>query len=159
MIDLEKIKQRILAGEEIEEILKEIDWKEFEELVASILEQHDFSCVIHFKFKTKRFYEIDVLAAKNNIILAIDCKKWKRGRYKKTGLKYAVEAQEERVKELKKFLRVNKLLAEKLRLKGKLYFLPLIITWFEEDLLKFNDTFIVPIWKFNQFLLSISDYV
>ena len=76
MIDLEKIKRRILAGEEIEEILKGVDWKEFEEFVANILEQHDFSSIIHFRFKTKRFYEIDVLAIneKTKEILACECK-------------------------------------------------------------------------------------
>lgn len=158
MINLEEIRRRIISGEELEEILEKIDWKEFEEFVAHILEHHDFSPIIHFRFKTKRFYEIDILAVKKDIILAIDCKKWSRGRYKKTGLKYAVDSQEERVEELKKYLKNNKLLASKLGIE-KPRFLSLIITWFEEDMLKFSNTLIVPVWKLNNFLLSISDYV
>jgi len=159
MIELEQIKQRIQQGEEIEKIIGEIDWKEFEELVSKILKKHDFETHHNFRFKTKRRYEIDIVAVKKKILLAIDCKQWGRGRYKKTGLKYAIQDQKERVKQLKKFLKNNLIGKSKLKVSKGVKFLPLIITWFEEDLLEHENVFIVPIWKFNQFLLNQSEYI
>lgn len=158
MIKLDQIKQRVLGGEEIEEILEEIDWKEFEEFVAEILKKHGFKTHLNFRFKTKKRYEVDVLAVKGNLSLLIDCKYWKRGRYKKTELKYAVENQEKRVEELKNFLGDNLNLQKQLELfLNNVKLIPLIVTWFEEDLLKYEETLIVPVWKLNHFLLNLSE--
>ena len=159
MINLDQIKQRVLQGEEIEKIIREIDWKDFEELVSKILKKHDFEIHHNFRFKTNRRYEIDIVAVKKKILLAIDCKKWEKGRYKATGLKYAVQDQKERVKQLKKFLKKNPIAKSKLNISKKVKFIPLIITWFEEDLLEHENVFIVPVWKFNSFLLDLSEYI
>jgi len=154
VIDLNKIKQRILQGEQIEEIIEEIDWKEFEELITEILKNHDFKVYQNFRFKTRRRYEIDIFGIKGNSILTIDCKQWGRGRYKKSSLKNAVDSQKERTEELKKFLKNNLII----KTQGK-KLIPLIITWLEEDLTEYDKTLIVPIWKLNEFLLNMSDYV
>jgi len=159
MLDLEQIKKRILQGEQIEKIIEEIKWKEFEELVESVLKKHDFRSYHNFRFKTKTRYEIDILAIREKTALAIDCKQWGKGRYKKTGLRYASQYQKDRVKQLKKFLKNNIIAQNKLGLKKNVKFIPLIVTWFEEDLIEHENVFIVPIWKFNQFLLSLSEYI
>jgi len=159
MIDLDKIRQRIQKGEEIEKIIEEIDWKEFEELVMKILEEHDFHSSHNFRFKFSRAYEIDVLAIRNDLILGIDCKHWDRGRYKKSSLKYAVIEQKNRLKKLKKFIKNNPIIKNKFKITEKTRFTPLLITWFEETLIEHEKVFIVPIWKLNQFLLNLSDYV
>ena len=39
MIELNEIKQKILEGEQIEDIIQKIDWKEFEKLIAEILKK------------------------------------------------------------------------------------------------------------------------
>jgi Holliday junction resolvase-like predicted endonuclease len=159
MIDIEKIKHRILKGEEIENIVENIDWKQFEELVMEILKKHDFTTFQNFRFKTERRFEVDIIASNENNVLAIDCKQWNRGRYKKTGLKYAVKEQKYRLEELKKFVKNNPIAKNKFQINKKTEFITLIITWFEEDLLKHDDTFVVPVWKLNQFLLSLSEYI
>jgi len=159
MIELEQIRQRILQGEEIEKIIGEIDWKEFEKLVSKILKKHDFDTHHNFRFKTNRRYEIDIVAVKKKILLAIDCKKWGTGRHKKTGLKYAIKDQKERVKQLKKFLKNNSIAKSKFKISKKVKFIPLIITWFEEDLIEHENVFIIPAWKLNSFLLDLSEYV
>jgi Holliday junction resolvase-like predicted endonuclease len=159
MIDIEKIKDRILKGEQIENIVEEIGWKQFEELVMEILRKQDFITLQNFRFKTKRRFEVDILASDENNVLVIDCKQWNRGRYKKTGLKHVVEEQKHRLEELKKFIKNNPIVKNKFRITEKTKFIPLIITWFEEDLLKHEDTFIVPVWKLNEFLLSLSEYI
>jgi Holliday junction resolvase-like predicted endonuclease len=159
MLDLGQIKKRIFKGEQIEEIIEEIDWKEFEELVESILKKHDYKSCHNFRFKTQSRHEIDILAIKEKINLVIDCKQWSRGRHKKTGLKYAVDSQKNRVKHLKKFLKNNILIQSKLGLKENIEFIPMIVTWFEEDLINHDDVFVVPVSKFNQFLLNLPYYV
>jgi Holliday junction resolvase len=159
MIDLDQIKDRILRGEQIEKIVKEINWREFEELVEEIFKKHDFTTFRNLRFKTKKRYEIDVLAVARGFILAIDCKQWGRGRYKKTGLKRAIKTQKERTKELKKFLKNNPILKARLKTQENTRFIPLIVTWYEEDLLEHANIFIVPIWKLNEFLLTLSEYI
>jgi len=42
MISLEEIKQQLLEGKQIEEIIKDVKWQEFEKLVSEILEKHGF---------------------------------------------------------------------------------------------------------------------
>ena len=159
MTDLNKIEQRIQCGEEIEKIIKEIDWKEFEKLIAEILKKHDFNVHNNFRFKTNRRFEIDVLAIRHKTTLLIDCKQWGRGRYKKTGLKYSVKEQKERTKQLKKFLKNNPIAQVKLNIKKTVKFIPLIVTWFEEELVEHENVFIVPVWKLNEFLLTLSEYI
>jgi len=161
MISLEHIKQRILQGEQIEQIIEEIDWKDFEELVTEILEKHDFKTHHNFRFKTERRYEIDVLGIRNDIILLIDCKQWGKGRYKKSALKNAINHQKQRTEQLKTFLKNNIIAQAKLKITrlAKTTFIPLIVTWLEEDLIEYENVLIVPIWKFNEFLLDMSKYV
>jgi len=76
MISLEEIKQQLLEGKQIEEIIKDVKWQEFEKLVSEILEKHGFKCWNNFRFKTSRRYEVDIVAAKNNTTFLIDCKQW-----------------------------------------------------------------------------------
>ena len=159
MINLDQIKQRIQEGEEIEKVVEEIDWKNFEKLIAEILKKHDFNVHNNFRFKTNRRFEIDVLAIRNRTSLLIDCKQWGKGRYKKTGLKYSVKEQKERANQLKNFLKNNPIAQTKLKIKKTTKLIPLIVTWFEEDLLEHENVFIIPVWKFNQFLLNMSEHI
>lgn len=159
MVDIEKIKDRILRGEQIENIVEEIDWKQFEGLVMKILNKHDFSTFQNFKFKTERRFEIDIIASDRNNVFIIDCKQWNRGRYKKTSLKYAIEEQKNRLEEFRKFVKNNPIAKNKFQINFKTKFFPLIVTWFEEDLIKYEETYVIPVWKLNQFLLNLSEYI
>ncbi len=148
MIDLDEIKTRISKGEQIEDIIKQISWQEFEFFVSKIFTEHDFDVFQNFRFKANKRYEIDILPVSNNIVFAVDCKQWSRGRYKKTALKKSITEQTKRVKELKKVL-----VGENIRV------IPLIVTLFEEDIVEHKKVWIVPIWKLNEFLLNLSSYI
>ena len=76
-----------------------------------------------------------------------------RGRYKKSGLKKATIKQETRVKEFKKFLRKNQIAGLKLDSKFEMY--PLLITLHDEDMIKFNKTLVVPVWKLNRTIVDM----
>lgn len=159
MLSLEEIKERILRKETIENIIKDINWKEFEKLISEVLEKHDFKIKQNFRFKTKRRYEIDILAIRNGQILVIDCKYWNSGRYKKSSLKSAIIKQKERAKELEKFLKKNIVAKKMLKVQKSSRFIPLLATWQEEDLVEYENILVVPVWKLNEFLLNISSYI
>jgi len=159
MIDLEKIEFEVLKNRPIEEILDSFNWKEFEETVAEIFRRNGFFVKQNFRFKTNRRYEIDVFAIRQDLIFCVDCKKWSEGRNKKSGLKSATKDQEIRMKELKKFLKKNIIAKEMLKIKPKVDYNPLIVTFLDEDLLHENNCFIVPVWKLNSFLLEIDKYL
>ena len=156
---LEKIKKDVLSGREIEEVLENFDWKQFEEIVEEILEVNNFKVHRNFRFKTKRRYEIDLNATKNGKVLCIDCKEWRRGRNKKSGLKIAVRKQRERIKQFQKFLKGNLIAQTKLKVKPGFKFYPLIVTLLQEELVEEDSVFIVPVWKLNSFLVEIERYL
>lgn len=159
MIDLEQIKKLILQGNTVEDILSKFDWKKFEQTISEIFTSNDFNVWKNYRFKTERRFEIDVVASKGDIIFCVDCKSWSGGRYKKTGLKYAVREQEKRVKEFKKFLKKNLIAQDILKIKPTYTIRPLIVTLLEEDLVSENNTFVVPAWKLNTFLLELNNYI
>ena len=146
-MNLEEIEIQLHRGKQIEEVMKDISWHEFEHTIGKILERHEFEVKRNFRFKTTKRYEIDILATKKNVVLAIDCKKWCRGRYKSSALKKAIKKQKERVRELKKM---------RLGVFYRVY--PLMVTLWEEDLILFDDVFVVPVWKLNNFILNFEGY-
>ncbi|MBD3155301.1 MAG: hypothetical protein GF368_01445 [Candidatus Aenigmarchaeota archaeon] len=136
MISLDKIKQKLLEGKQIEEIVEDIGWQDFEELVSEIMGKHGFETWNNFRFKTKRRYEIDITATKGDKTLLIDCKQWSTGRYKKSALKSTTEDQEKRLGEFKKFIETNPIAKNKLKLGKNQVFISIIVTWHEENLVK-----------------------
>ena len=149
-MNLEEIQEKIAGGQTIEEIVTELDWKEFEDFCAKILEEHEWKVTKNFRFKTESRYEIDILATKSKNALAIDCKRWDNRKGKASQLKIAAIKQLERVKEMKKikFLFVD-----------YTEIFPILITWFEENITKEEGVWIVPIFKFNNFLLETNRYL
>jgi Holliday junction resolvase-like predicted endonuclease len=158
-MELEQIRKYILSGKPIEEIVEKFNWQEFEQLVAKIHEDNNFLVKRNFRFKTSRRFEIDVVAVKSNFILCADCKEWSRGRYKKSGLVGAARKQEERVKQLGKFLKANLLARKSLKLGSNYKIYPSVVTWLQEDLIKENETFVIPVWKLNSFLVDVYSYM
>jgi Holliday junction resolvase-like predicted endonuclease len=143
----------------IEEILKKFDWKDFEEVVAEIFKRNDFLVKKNFRFKTKKRYEVDIIAIRRNLVFCVDCKRWSGGKYKKSGIRKSVEEQEERTKAIRNILAKNPILRKTLKIEGKPEVRPLLVTLMEEDLIKEKNTFIVPVFKLNSFLLEIENYL
>jgi hypothetical protein len=158
-VELEKIVEEVRRGKELEDILKEFDWKFFEKFVKEIFEVNNFLVKQNFIFKTKRKYEIDLIASRNNLVLCADCKSWASKGSKKSKLKKAVEKQEERVRELKKFLRKNPIAKNELKISQKSKFKSIIITLLEEDFVKERESLIIPIFKLNSFLNEVERFI
>ena len=93
-----KLKSALLAiktGVPIEEASRSVDWKDFEGLVAEILESKNFEVVRNFRMK-KPTMEIDVIGTNMNTAVLVDCKHWKR--MSNSALEKIVLKQIERVK-------------------------------------------------------------
>ncbi len=143
----------------LEDVASSISWKAFENLASEILKGNNFIVRKNFRFKTKRRYEIDLIATRGRTVLYIDCKQWRQGRNKKYAVVKAIKEQETRDNELFKFLKKNRAIAKELNISNNSKFHPMIITLLQEDVIKESNTFVVPIQKLNFFLLEIESYL
>jgi Holliday junction resolvase-like predicted endonuclease len=67
-------------GADPERVATELRWQEFEGLAAHILDTEGYVTAKHFIFRdSARKYEIDVLGAKEPMVLCVDCKHWHHG--------------------------------------------------------------------------------
>lgn len=138
----------IKYGLSVEEVSKFLNWKDFEIFVSFISSQNGYSVSKRVRWK-KHSMEIDVLAVKNDLGLAIDCKHWKRINY--SIMNKIVQLQIERAR---RFMRSN--LSSKLNVK---FTLPIIVTLYSNDINFINKVPIVPISKFQNFLLEFKGYL
>jgi len=135
----DKLKYALLAlqkGALIEEISTHLNWKDFESLVAEVLESKDFATIKNLFLKNPKM-EIDVVGIKLGVDILIDCKHWKR--YSTSALNNAVKKQIERTK---------RYVAQT---KGSMA-IPVIVTLYQDKLDFINKVPIVPIFQFSSFI-------
>lgn len=155
---IEEVENFLKEGKTIEEAVANLDWKNFEKFVREIFSFNNFKTLSNFRFKTVRRFEIDVVAAKNNLIFLADCKEWDKGRYKNSGLRKAAEDQITRAREFGKFMKRNPIAKSKMKISGEAKILPIVVTWYEETISEYQNCFIIPVWKLNSFLIGYDFY-
>jgi len=126
----------IEQGAPIEEVSTFLNWRDFEGIVAEILESKDFSIIKNLVLKKPRM-EIDVIGVNHGIALLIDCKHWKR--LSQSSLREIVKKQVERVKHY-----VAK--------KQGVIAVPAIVTLYQEELTFIDKVPIIPILQFSSFV-------
>jgi Holliday junction resolvase-like predicted endonuclease len=126
----------IESGVPIEEASRDIDWKDFEGLVAEVLESKNFEVMRNFRMKNPTM-EIDVVGIHMDTAVLIDCKHWKR--MSDSALEQIVLKQIERVKHY--VATANKVMA-----------VPVIVTLYQEATKFVNRVPIVPIMQFSSFV-------
>lgn len=135
----DRLKSALLVlkkGANIDEVSEHIDWKDFEGLVAEILESKNFGTIKNM-ILTKPRMEIDVIGIKMGIAMLIDCKHWKRT--STSAIQTAVE---------KQIVRTKKYVA---KTQGAIA-VPAIVTLYEEKISFINKVPIIPIQKFSSFI-------
>ncbi|MEM5853454.1 MAG: NERD domain-containing protein [Candidatus Aenigmatarchaeota archaeon] len=153
-MEIEKIESQT-SRKSLEEILKTLGWKDFEDVVAEIFRRNNFLVRENLRIKVDKRFEIDLVASRSNLVFCVECKRWSGGRYKKSILRKSIEKQEERARAVEKLLLKNELLKRNLKIGENFTVVPLIVTLMEEDLVKEKKTFVVPIDKLNSFLLDV----
>lgn len=143
-MQIEKILKKLKRGEDVERVFREEKWQDFEEFVAYILEAHGFKTKLRIRFE-KGKYEIDVLGERQNLILGVECKKWKGKTQSIAKLREAGE------KHAKKCVRISKILNKRI--------IPVIVTLLDSGIEKESDVIFVPVFKLNYFLLNLYDFI
>ncbi len=150
----------ITLGCEIEEVIEQLTWKDFEGFVAGVLSENNYQCTESFRRrgnKTERGMEIDVIGIKGNLILSIDAKMWGIRSSKVSALRTAASKQKSRTARLATEL--DKLSAKITTMKASEYTLiPILVTWLVEEVEIHEGVPVVPIFKLNAFLLDLSRY-
>ena len=126
----------IKSGVPIEDASRDVDWKDFEGLVAEILESKNFEVVRNFRMK-KPTMEIDVVGIRLDTAVLIDCKHWKR--MSNSALEEIVQKQIERVKHY-------------VSITDEIMAAPVIVTLYQEGVKLINKVPIVPIMQFSSFI-------
>ena len=134
-----KLKSALLAintGVPIEEASRSVDWKDFEGLVAEILESKNFEVMRNFRMKNPTM-EIDVVGTHLGTAVLIDCKHWKR--MTNSMLERIVLKQIERVKHY-------------VAITDEIVAAPVIVTLYQEETRFISRVPIVPIIQFSSFI-------
>ena len=126
----------IKSGAPIEEASRDVDWKDFEGLVAEILESKDFEVIRNFRMR-KPTMEIDVVGMHLGVAVLIDCKHWKR--MTNSALEKIVLRQIDRVKHY--VANTDEVVAA-----------PVIVTLYQEETKFVSKVPIVPIIQFSSFI-------
>ena len=126
----------IKSGAPIEEASRDVDWKDFEGLVAEILESKNFEVIRNFRMR-KPTMEIDVVGIHLGVAVLIDCKHWKR--MTNSALEKIVLSQIDRVKHY--VVSTDEVVAA-----------PVIVTLYQEETKFVNRVPIVPIMQFSSFI-------
>ena len=126
----------IKSGAPIEEASRDVDWKDFEGLVAEILESKNFEVTRNFRMR-KPTMEIDVVGIHLGIAVLIDCKHWKR--MTNSALEKIVLRQIDRVKHY--VANTDEVVAA-----------PVIVTLYQEETKFVSKVPIVPIIQFSSFI-------
>ena len=126
----------IKSGAPIEEASRDVDWKDFEGLVAEILESKNFEVIRNFRMR-KPTMEIDVGGIHLGVAVLIDCKHWKR--MTNSALEKIVLKQIDRVKHY--VANTDEVVAA-----------PVIVTLYQEETKFVSKVPIVPIIQFSSFI-------
>ena len=95
----------IQDGIPIDKVANSVHWKDFEGLVAEILQSMHFEVSRNFRMK-KPTIEIDVVGKRLDVIMLIDCKHWKRMSH--SNLKIIVNKQIKRAEQFIQNKKINK---------------------------------------------------
>ncbi|MCC6002939.1 MAG: hypothetical protein LM590_01165 [Thermofilum sp.] len=117
-----------MANYDVVSVALNSGWSTFEELCSRMAELNGFFTLRNYRFSILgRRHEIDVLAYKDNMLLAIDCKLWHRAR--KAALKEAAQVQLTRASSLAQILASGVNLGW--RLSKPTYIFPLVVNLYE----------------------------
>ena len=157
-IDLAMI--AVERGIDISEVIALLTWKDFEGLIAGILTENGFRCVESYRRRgnsLEKGMEIDVIGIQGKLVLSVDAKMWGIRGGKASSLRSAVVKQKERTMKLAS---QTEHLSRKMKieLQGAYEFIPIIVTWLVEEVELHEGVPVVPVFKFNSFILDFDAY-
>jgi len=146
-------------GADVEAVSELLSWKDFESLCVEALRSHGYEVVAPFRFKIEgKKYELDIVAHRKKILLCIDCKHWKMKRGQRSKVKDAATSHFDKCTKLA--LSADLLRSAGLEARIGLHVAPVIVTLIDLGFKShLNGVYVVPIFKFNNFLLELELHV
>ena len=136
---------------DLEFMLEDVDWQVFEGFTVRAFREAGFNVKSRCRFAIdNRRFEIDVLAWRDDIMLAIDCKHWK-GKSRGWHIRRAA------LENLKRAMRLSKVASVKLGFEGKIY--PVIVTLKDTPIRFHEGVAVVPIFRLRDFIGSLPLYL
>ncbi len=121
-------------------------WQEFEELVSNVFELHGFEVKRRVVFKDEKGKnEIDVVAERSGLILAIDAKRYTEGWYRLSAIKREAKKHAERCS------RYSKVVEKEV--------IPIVVPLIDDGIIEYCGSLIVPFRAINDFLCNIELYL
>jgi Holliday junction resolvase-like predicted endonuclease len=146
-------------GVDVEAVSELLNWRDFEGLCVEALKSHGYEVRASFRFKVEdKRYELDIVAHRRGVLLCVDCKHWKMKRGQRSKIKEAAANHFDKCTKLA--LSTDILKSAGLKAQDSSYVVPVIVTLidlgFRDPL---NGVCIVPVFKFNNFLLELEAHV
>jgi len=148
----------ISAGADPEKVARELGWQEFESLACRILTREGFSTLNRLVFRAEgRRHEIDVVGAKEPIVLCVDCKHWHHG-WAPSKMTAAARNQMLRVLSLSRALRMY---SGRLRIGNwrMVHLIPVVLTLADLSSRIVEGVPVVSALRFRSFLSELSPWV
>ncbi|NWF96762.1 MAG: hypothetical protein HXY34_11530 [Candidatus Thorarchaeota archaeon] len=156
---VELAKRAVSCGAQIDTVVGTLSWKDFERFIAGVLEENNYKCIESFRRRgdsDTEGMEIDVVGVLGRRVVSVDAKMWGVRSGKTGALRTAAQRQASRTERLVTML---PRIAERLGISGGTYHLyPVLVTWLIEDVEIADGVPIVPVFKFNSFILDIEMY-
>lgn len=132
--------------ESLKKYLENRDWKEFESFISEVLENFGYKVERNVRLKFMRNKEFDIIAIKQNRMLIIECKRWKKEYSKFKNIKKEIEKFKKKVEEYKKYRFIDK----------KIYPIFLLLnSSFTPSIL--DDVYVLSLDFLNSFLLDLEN--
>lgn len=146
-----ELEARMRSGGALEEITKDLDWKDFEGLVSEVFSENGFRTYRNFRFSSKkRRYEVDVVALERPRIVIVDCKHWGIRLGKVAALKVAASAHLARAIEFGNKLQEFVCADDGEWRAAKV--IPILVTLYQERIVENEGVLVVPVFKLNSFV-------
>jgi len=151
--------EAVKLGADVEVASELLTWRDFEGLCVEALRGHGYEVVAPFRFKVEgKKYEVDVVAHRKGVLLCVDCKHWKMKRGQKSKVKDATTSHFDKCAKLA--LSADLLRRTGLEVRKGSYVVPVIVTLMDLGFKgPLNGVCVVPIYKFNNFLLELEAHV
>ncbi|MBC7120218.1 MAG: restriction endonuclease [Candidatus Methanosuratus sp.] len=149
---LDAIRENMERGAPLEELVKDLCWKDFEGFAADIFSENGFIVYRNVRFATgsgRRRYEIDVAAFQRPRVVLVDCKHWGVRAGKSSGIRGAAVKQGIRAHQFEG--KLPEVFPEATAWERALV-IPVIVTLHQEEVIEHNGVFVAPIFKLNQFI-------
>jgi len=151
--------EAVRLGADVEAVSEMLSWKDFESLCAEALKTQGYEVRAPFRFRVgDERCELDIVAYRRGVLLCADCKHWKTKRGQRSKVKQAAASHFDKCAKLA--LSADILRNAGLEVRFGSYVVPVIVTLVDLGFKgPLNGVCVVPIYKFNNFLLELEAHV